>query len=53
VGGLVMTTLGNVHKRDETVEINHSAFRVLAADSRCVYLLRVTPSGNVDTADAR
>ena len=53
VGGLVMTTLGHVPKRGETVDINDFSFRVLAADSRRVYLLRVTPPGNVDTADAR
>jgi magnesium and cobalt transporter len=53
VGGLVMSTLGHVPIRGETVEINDFAFRVLAADSRRVYLLRVTPPSRVDTADGR
>ena len=48
VGGLVMTTLGHVPTRGETVEIDDFSFRVLAADSRRVYLLRVTPPGRVD-----
>jgi len=52
VGGLVMTTLGHVPKRGETVEIDGFAFRVLAADSRRVYLLRVTPPTRVDAADS-
>ena len=43
IGGLVMMTLGHVPKRGEAVDIGGFAFRVLAADSRRVYLLRVTP----------
>ena len=53
VGGLVMTTLGHVPKRGETLEIDEFAFRVLAADSRRVYLLRVTPPGPLEAADGQ
>ncbi len=51
VGGLVMTTLGHVPKRGESVEISGFRFRVLAADSRRVYLLRVTPPERFRGAD--
>ncbi len=43
VGGLVMTTLGHLPKRGERTQIGGLQFEVLRADSRRVYLLKVTP----------
>ena len=43
VGGLVMNRLGHVPRRGEKIEIDNLRFEVLRADSRRVYLLKVTP----------
>ncbi len=43
VGGLVMNRLGHVPRRGEKVEIDNLRFEILRADSRRVYLLKVTP----------
>ena len=43
VGGLVMSRLGHVPRRGEKIDIDHWRFEVLRADSRRVYLLKVTP----------
>jgi magnesium and cobalt transporter len=43
IGGLVMNRLGHVPRRGEKVEIDNLRFEVLRADSRRVYLLKVTP----------
>jgi magnesium and cobalt transporter len=43
VGGLVMSRLGHVPRRGEKIEIDSWRFEVLRADSRRVYLLKVTP----------
>ena len=43
VGGLVMNRLGHVPRRGEKIEIDNWRFEVLRADSRRVYLLKVTP----------
>ena len=45
VGGLVMNHLGHVPRRGEKVEIDNLRFEILRADSRRVYLLKVTPVG--------
>jgi magnesium and cobalt transporter len=49
VGGLLMHALGHLPKRGETVELAGFQFRILRADSRRIYLLRVkrlTPSAD-------
>jgi magnesium and cobalt transporter len=43
IGGLVMNRLGHVPRRGEKIEIDNLRFEVLRADSRRVYLLKVTP----------
>jgi len=43
VGGLVMSRLGHVPRRGEKIDIDNWCFEVLRADSRRVYLLKVTP----------
>jgi magnesium and cobalt transporter len=43
VGGLVMSRLGHVPRRGEKIDIDSWRFEVLRADSRRVYLLKVTP----------
>jgi len=43
VGGLVMNRLGHVPRRGEKIDIDNWRFEVLRADSRRVYLLKVTP----------
>jgi magnesium and cobalt transporter len=43
VGGLVMNRLGHVPRRGEKVDIDNLRFEILRADSRRVYLLKVTP----------
>jgi magnesium and cobalt transporter len=43
IGGLVMNRLGHVPRRGEKVEIDSLRFEILRADSRRVYLLKVTP----------
>ena len=43
IGGLVLSSLGHLPKRGETVEIDHFLFEVLRADSRRIHLLKVTP----------
>ena len=42
IGGIVMARLGRVPRRGEQVEIDQLRFEVLRADSRRVYLLKVT-----------
>lgn len=42
IGGLVMSRLGRVPRRGEKVEIDSLRFEILRADSRRVYLLKVT-----------
>lgn len=47
VGGLIMSALGHLPKRGEMLELGGFQFRILRADSRRIYLLRVkrlTPS---------
>ncbi len=43
IGGLVMNRLGHVPRRGEKIDIEGLRFEVLRADSRRVYLLKVTP----------
>ena len=43
LGGLVMSRLGHVPRRGEKIDIDNWRFEVLRADSRRVYLLKVTP----------
>jgi len=43
IGGLVMNHLGHVPRRGEKVDIDNLRFEILRADSRRVYLLKVTP----------
>jgi len=43
IGGLVMNRLGHVPRRGEKVDIDNLRFEILRADSRRVYLLKVTP----------
>ena len=43
IGGLVMNRLGHVPRRGEKIAIEGLQFEVLRADSRRVYLLKVTP----------
>ncbi|MFP5350514.1 MAG: HlyC/CorC family transporter [Gammaproteobacteria bacterium] len=43
IGGLVMTTLGHLPKRGERAQIGGLQFEILRADSRRVYLLKVSP----------
>ncbi|MHB8742386.1 MAG: HlyC/CorC family transporter [Sulfuricaulis sp.] len=43
IGGLVMNRLGHVPRRGEKIDIEGWRFEVLRADSRRVYLLKVTP----------
>jgi hemolysin (HlyC) family protein len=45
IGGLVMNRLGHVPRRGEKIDIDNLRFEVLRADSRRVYLLKVTPVG--------
>lgn len=42
IGGLISQTLGHVPQRDELVEIDGIGFEVVHADSRRVYLIRVS-----------
>jgi len=48
VGGLVMSRLGHVPRRGEKIDIDNWRFEVLRADSRRVYLLKVTPVEQAD-----
>jgi magnesium and cobalt transporter len=43
IGGLVMNRFGHVPRRGEKIDIDGFRFEVLRADSRRVYLLKVTP----------
>ena len=43
IGGLVMARLGHVPRRGEKIDIDGFRFEILRADSRRVYLLKVTP----------
>src|SRR3989344_516884 len=43
VGGLVMSRLGHVPRRGEKIDIDGFRFEILSADSRRVYLLKVSP----------
>ena len=43
IGGLVMGRLGHVPRRGEKIDIDNYRFEILRADSRRVYLLKVTP----------
>jgi len=43
IGGLVMQSFGYLPKRGESADIGRFHFRVLHADNRRIYLLRVTP----------
>jgi len=45
IGGLVMNRLGHVPRRGEKLELDGLRFEVLRADSRRVYLLKVSPVG--------
>jgi magnesium and cobalt transporter len=45
IGGLVMNRLGHVPRRGEKIELEGLRFEVLRADSRRVYLLKVSPVG--------
>ena len=48
IGGLVMARLGHVPRRGEKIDIDGLRFEILRADSRRVYLLKVT---SVDQQD--
>ena len=48
VGGLVVSALGHVPKREESVQIGEYLFEGLNADSRRVHLLRVTHNSNAN-----
>jgi magnesium and cobalt transporter len=48
VGGMVMSRLGHVPRRGEKIDIDSWRFEVLRADSRRVYLLKVTPVEQAD-----
>ena len=43
IGGLVMARLGHVPRRGEKIDVDGFRFEILRADSRRVYLLKVTP----------
>ncbi len=54
VGGLLLHALGHLPKRGETVELSGFQFRILRADSRRIYLLRVkrlAPPANEQAED--
>jgi magnesium and cobalt transporter len=53
VGGLVMSRLGHVPRRGEKIDIDNWRFEVLRADSRRVYLLKVTPVEQADRQQAK
>ena len=53
VGGLVMNRLGHVPRRGEKIDIDNWRFEVLRADSRRVYLLKVTPVEQADRQKAK
>jgi magnesium and cobalt transporter len=53
VGGLVMNRLGHVPRRGEKIDIDNWRFEVLRADSRRVYLLKVTPVEQPDRQKAK
>ena len=53
VGGLVMNRLGHVPRRGERIDIDSWRFEVLRADSRRVYLLKVTPVEQADRQQAK
>jgi len=53
VGGLVMSRLGHVPRRGEKINIDNWCFEVLRADSRRVYLLKVTPVEQADRQKAK
>ncbi len=53
VGGLVMNRLGHVPRRGEKIDIDSWRFEVLRADSRRVYLLKVTPVEQADRQQAK
>jgi magnesium and cobalt transporter len=53
VGGLVMSRLGHVPRRGEKTNIDNWCFEVLRADSRRVYLLKVTPVEQADRQKAK
>jgi len=53
VGGLVMSRLGHVPRRGEKIDIDNWRFEVLRADSRRVYLLKVTPVEQADRQKAK
>jgi magnesium and cobalt transporter len=48
IGGLVMARLGHVPRRGEKIDIDGLRFEILRADSRRVYLLKVTPVDQQD-----
>ena len=41
IGGLVLSSLGHMPKRDEVVSIHDMSFRILRSDNRRIYLLEV------------
>lgn len=53
LGGLVMSRLGHVPRRGEKIDIDNWRFEVLRADSRRVYLLKVTPVEQADRQKAK
>jgi len=53
LGGLVMSRLGHVPRRGEKIDIDNWRFEVLRADSRRVYLLKVTPVEQADRQQAK
>ena len=44
IGGIVMKDLGHMPKPGESIEINGYLFKILAADSRRIHLMQVTPA---------
>lgn len=53
IGGLVLTTLEHVPKRDEIVEFGHLKIRVLRADSRRVHLLEVIRTDEITATESQ
>jgi magnesium and cobalt transporter len=50
IGGLVLSELGHMPKRDEVVSIHDMSFRILRSDNRRIYLLEVILDNDAETA---
>jgi len=49
IGGLVLSKIGHMPKRDEVIEINNMSFRIVRSDNRRIYLLEVIIEEKLDT----